>query len=106
MPALSFLYIIMAETLSIQLENQCLRREITSIRIARGVKEINLSLFTDDTLLIGGASSIIARRFKKVLDDFLAVSGDLLNNKKCRIYTWDMPNNIMQRISQILEIPV
>lgn len=41
-----------------------------------------------------------------MVDNFLAVSGGLLNNKKCRIYTWNVPNNIMQRISQILVMPV
>jgi len=54
---------------------------------------------------LGGASSIIARRFKKVLDDFLQVSGGLLNNSKCRIYGWNTPPRIMQNILQILEIP-
>jgi len=66
-----FLYIIMAETLRIALEKQKRERNITGLQIARGVKRINHSLFVDDTLLLGGASSIIARRFKKVLQDFL-----------------------------------
>lgn len=82
-----FLYIIMAETLSIQLKSQRTKRERTGISIARGIKKINHSLFANDTLLIGGASSIIAKRFKKILNAFLVVSGGLLNNKKCRIYT-------------------
>eukprot|EP00253_Pinus_taeda_P030711 PITA_30711 len=72
-PLSPFLYIIMAETLSIQLEIQRNKREITGISIARGIKEINHSLFANDTLLIGGASSITVRRFKKILDVFLAV---------------------------------
>jgi len=70
------------------------------------VKTINHSLFADDTLLLGGASTIIARRFKKVLDDFLQVSSGLLNNEKCRIYGWNTPPRTMQRISQILDILV
>jgi len=101
-----FLYIIMAETLSIQLENQRETRKITSIRIGRGVKGMNHSLFAYDTLLIGGSSRIIAKRFKFFLDDFLYVSGGLLNNNKCRIYSWNVPVNTMQRISQIMEIPI
>lgn len=79
------------------------RKIITSIQIAKGGKNINHSLFVDDTLLLGIAWSIIKRRFKKVLDDFLKVSGGLLNNSKCRIYGWNTPR-IMQNISQILEI--
>jgi len=62
-PLSPLLYILMAEMLSIQLENKRVKRKITSIRIDRGVKEINHSLFTDDTLLIRRASSIISRWF-------------------------------------------
>lgn len=96
----------MAETLSIHLENLRKKKEIIGISIARGIKEINHSLFADDTLLIGGASSLMARRFKRTLDTFLAVSGGLLNNNKCKIYTWNFPLQIMQRISLIMDILV
>lgn len=96
----------MAETLIKALENQRKERNITGIRIAKGVKTKNHSLFADDTLLLGGVSTIIERRFKKVLDDFLRVSGGLLNNTKCRIYGWKTPPRIMQRISQIFDIPI
>eukprot|EP00253_Pinus_taeda_P009881 PITA_09881 len=105
-PLSPFLYIIMAETLSVHLENLCLKREIMGISIERGIKEINHSLFADDTLLIGGASSLMARRFKRVLDALLQVSGGKLNNRKCKIYTWNVPYQIQQSISQILDIPL
>jgi len=58
----------MAESLSAMLENQRKGKKITGIQISRGVKDINHSIFADDTLLIAGASCIIARRLKKVLD--------------------------------------
>ena len=96
----------MEETLSSALENQRKERNIIGIRITKGVKTINHSIFADDKLLLGGASTIIARRFKKVMDDFLQVSGGLLNNTKCRIYGWNTPPITMQRISQILDIHV
>eukprot|EP00253_Pinus_taeda_P024741 PITA_24741 len=105
-PLSPFLFIIIAETLSIHLENLRRKKEITGIRIERGTKEINHSLFTNDTLLIGGASSLMAKRFKKVLYAFLAASGGKLNNRKCKIYTWNVPLQIQQRISLILDIPV
>lgn len=105
-PLSPFLFIIMVETLSIHLENLRKKKEITGISIVRGIKEINHSLFADDTLLIGGASSLIARRFKRILDTFLAVSGGMLNNKKCSIYTWNVSLQVMQRISLIMDIPV
>lgn len=50
-----FLYIIMAETLNLHLENKRKLKEITGVDIVRGTKGINHSLFADDTLLIGGA---------------------------------------------------
>eukprot|EP00253_Pinus_taeda_P009123 PITA_09123 len=74
-PLSPFLYIIMAETLSLHLENKRRLKEITGIDIVRGAKGINHSLFADDTLLIGGASSLMARRFKETLDLFLQASG-------------------------------
>eukprot|EP00253_Pinus_taeda_P010247 PITA_10247 len=82
-PLSPFLFIIIVETLSIHLENLHRQKEITGIHIERGTKEINHSLFADDTLLIGGASSLMEKRFKKVLDAFLAISGGKLNNRKC-----------------------
>lgn len=95
----------MAKTLSKALETQRNERTIAGLRIAKGIKTINHSLFVDDTLLLEGASTIIARRVKKFLDEFLQVSGELLNNTKCRIYGWNIPSRTMQRISQIMEIP-
>ena len=105
-PLSPFLFIIMVETLSIHLENLCKKKLITGIRIERGTKEINHSLFADDTLLIGGASSTMSKRFKKVLDAFLTSSGGRLNNMKCKIYTWNAPEQIQQRVSMILDIPI
>lgn len=104
-PLSPFLFILMAETLSQQLEQKRKTKEITGIDIVRGAKGINHSLFADDTLLIGGASSLMARRFKKELDAFLQASGGKLNNSKCMIYTWNVPRHITQRISRIMEIP-
>jgi len=51
----------MVESLSATLENQRKEKKIIWIQISRGVKDINHSLFADDTLLIGGVSCIIAR---------------------------------------------
>eukprot|EP00253_Pinus_taeda_P025817 PITA_25817 len=104
-PLSPFLFIIMGETLSLHLENKRRLKEITGIDIVRGAKGINHSLFADDTLLIGGASSLMARRFKKTLDLFLQASGGKLNNSKCMIYTWNVPIHITQIISLIMEIP-
>eukprot|EP00253_Pinus_taeda_P026343 PITA_26343 len=47
----------------------------------------------------------MARRFKETLDLFLQASGGKLSNRKCMIYTWNVPRHITQRISLIMEIP-
>jgi hypothetical protein len=46
------------------------------IKIARGVKDINHAQFVDDTLLLGGASTIIARKFKQQLDPIQGSFGE------------------------------
>jgi hypothetical protein len=56
------------------------------ISFARGVKGINHSQFANDTLLIGGASTVMAKKFKYVMENFLNAFGGEVNNKKNHIY--------------------
>jgi hypothetical protein len=56
------------------------------LNIARGAKNLNHSQFADDTLLLGGASMIIATRFKTILDSFLDASGGDANHLKMPNY--------------------
>lgn len=79
-PLFPFLYIIMTDTLSRTLDTKRQERTLTGLQISKGIKSINHSLFADDTLLLGGSSCIIAKRLKKIIDNFLEVSGSLLNN--------------------------
>ena len=58
------LYAIQASVLSFQLENARLEQDLPGIRIARGIKDINHAQFVNDTILLGGASQIIAYRYK------------------------------------------
>jgi hypothetical protein len=51
----------MAESLSIKLEHERIVKNIQGLQIVHGVKNLNHSQFADDTLLLGGASVIIAR---------------------------------------------
>jgi hypothetical protein len=78
------LYIIMVESLRRNLEEDRRMGHLPSLMIARGIKEINHSQFVDDTLLLGVASSIIARRFKKTLDHFLSPQEEKLTFPKVR----------------------
>jgi len=67
-PLSPYLFILMAESFSQALDYNRRIGLITGIKIENGTKNINHSQFVDDTLLIGGASTTIARRFKKLLD--------------------------------------
>jgi len=66
-PLSPFLFIIMEDSLSINLEHNRQNVTITGIYFSRGIKSINHSQFVDDTIFLGGASCIIAKRIKKIL---------------------------------------
>ena len=56
------------------------------MKIARGVRAANNAQFSDDTILLGGASTIIAERFRRVLSTFLKASDGKINAKKSKSY--------------------
>lgn len=78
---------------------------IIGIKFGNGVKNINHSQFFNDTLLIGGASTTIARRFKTLLDKFMRYSGDLVNQLKSCIYRWNATNQVIHNIANIFGAP-
>jgi len=67
-----------------------------------GKKSLKHSHFADDTLLIGGGSTIISCRFKKVLDDFLKASGKLTNSGKSQVYFWNVSPRKQRQIGSIM----
>jgi hypothetical protein len=73
-PISPILYILLAKALSRRLDKERRKKNISNIKIIRGAKRINHSQFFDDTLLLGGASTIIATRFKEALDTFKRAS--------------------------------
>ena len=72
--------------------------------MARGTKDINHAQFTDDTILLGGASQIIARRFKTELDRYCRASGSEISFRKSQIYGWNINPREMLDISRILNM--
>jgi hypothetical protein len=55
---------------------------------------------------MGGASMIISRRFKLILDQFIQVLGGLINHNKSQIYDWNIKSPSIKGISQILQFPI
>jgi hypothetical protein len=103
-PLSPLLYAIQASVLSLQLEFGQLQQNLSGLRIAKGVKDINHAQYADDTLLLGGASTAVAKKFKKELDVFTNISGSVINTAKSKIYGWNVNPREMHEISRILGI--
>lgn len=72
------------------------------LRIMRNVKEVSQSQFFNDTLLPGGASSIVTKMFKLILYDYFSLLGGMLNKRKFQIYGWNCKDIILQDITSVL----
>jgi len=98
-PLSPYLFILMVESFSKALDyNRCISL-ITGIKFGNGVKNINHSQFFDDTLLMGGASNIIVRRFKTLLDKYMSYSRGMVNYLKSYIYGWNTSAQTLHNIT-------
>lgn len=88
-PFPSFVYIIMVDALSRRLEHETRIVILMGIRYVRGVINIKCSQFVGDTLLLNGASTIISKRFKVVMDNFLLTLRRKMNSKDSQIDFWN-----------------
>lgn len=103
-PLSPYLFIMMAESFSSNLDHNRRVGLISGIKYGNGVKNINHSQFADDTLLIGGASTTIARRFKSILDQFMECSGGEVNFHKSCIYGWNISSQTAYNIANIFGV--
>lgn len=103
-PLSPFLFILMAESFTRALEHNRRVGLITGIKFSNGVKNMNYSQFVDDTLLMGGSTSIIAKRFKTLLDKFMHYSGGQIKYHKSYIYGWNATMNTIHSIAQIFGV--
>jgi hypothetical protein len=104
-PLSPILYILMVEALRRRLDKERLQKTIPGIKITHGVKRINNSQFADDIILLGGASSIIAKIFQKAMDDYDNIWRPY-NATKIQIYAWNTLSGILRRITNILDFPL
>eukprot|EP00253_Pinus_taeda_P023602 PITA_23602 len=77
-------------------------QDLMGLRIARCVKNINHTLFADDTLLLGAASLSTASKFKAVLEEFSMASGSVINKNKSHIFSWNTLPRLLSDISRCL----
>ena len=80
------LYLIVVESLSKKLQAMQNNGDLRGLKIARGVKNANHAQYADDTILLGGASVIIAERLREVIYTFLKASDGKVNADKTKIY--------------------
>ena len=85
-PLSPLLFILHVSVQSFYLDQKLVDQEILGLNIARWVKNVNHTLFADDTLLLGAASARSALRFKEVLDDYSEATGSCLNKVKCKAF--------------------
>eukprot|EP00253_Pinus_taeda_P022073 PITA_22073 len=103
-PLSPYLFILMADSISRALDYNRRVGLISGIKFGNGVKNINHSQFADDTLLIGGASTTIAKRFKALLDQFMECSGGEINYQKSCIYSWNITTQTAHSIANIFGV--
>ena len=75
---------------------------IPGISPSVGVENINHALFTNDTLLLGGASLNMERAFSDIMNQFYIISGALINIRKSVVYYWNVDQLVVANITQIL----
>jgi len=99
------LYVLMVEFMNIILEHERRTSSILVLKIEKEVRRINHSQFSDDTLLLGGASQIMANRFKLVLDQYGEALRGIINKNKSQVYAWNIKASTLLRISSVLLFP-
>ena len=75
---------------------------LPGLRIVNNVQNINHAQFTDDTLLLGGASTHSAEHFKQELEIYKEVSGSKINFQKSKIFSWKCSAREVQEITRML----
>lgn len=101
-PLSPFLYILLADTLSITLELDKSTRNAPGLRIMKELEPINHTLFADDSLMLGGASCRIASAYKVTLQAYCRVYGAFINERKSAVYNWNVEETKIQKVACIL----
>ena len=72
-----------------KLQQQQDNGDLKGLKIPRGVISANHAQFANDTILLAGMSTVIEKRFKRVLSIFLKASDGKVNASKSKFYGWN-----------------
>jgi hypothetical protein len=105
-PLSPLLFIIVVESLSRKIERGRELGNLPGLQISRSVNNMNHSQFVDETLFLGGASTIISSRFKYSLDSFIDASVGVVNERKSQFFECHTSPRIIHSIAQIFHFPL
>ena len=97
-----FLYLLVVEAMSINLQHLEESGDLKGLKIARGVKVSNHAQFDDDTILLGSASIQIARSSIISLDLLLSALVGNTNFEKSFLYGWNCNPKTLRAISLVM----
>eukprot|EP00253_Pinus_taeda_P005951 PITA_05951 len=101
-PLSPFLYILMADSLSRKLAVEKSVGSLPGLKPSEVSTPLNHALFADDSLLLGGVSTRIAKAFDNVLKSYYRVTGALINESKSEIYSWNAEQQEITNTPRIL----
>jgi hypothetical protein len=84
-PLSPFLFLFVADGLSILLQSEIDSRGISPVKVCHRAPGVFHLLFADDTLLFFRASKEQEERVKAVIDNYAIATGKLINQSKCSI---------------------
>ncbi len=104
-PLSPFLFLLVADGLSLLLEEKVRLGAITPVKVCRGAPSISHLLFADNTLLFFKAKREEAVVIKEVLECYADGTDQLINPGKCSIMFGDISDlSIRQEISSVLQV--
>ena len=101
-PFSPLLFMLLVESLSRKLQALQENGKLKGLKFTKGTKAATHAQFADDTILLGGDSTVIAERFNEVMSSFLKASYGKINALKTKIYGWNYPKRTMARIARTL----
>lgn len=102
-PISPFFYIIMVNTLSRKLKAERNEGTLSGIWPMIRLEQINHAVFAYDSILLGGASTRIAKEFNWTLQSFYTILGALINKRKSAVYSWNTEQQTTLWIARILD---
>ena len=92
----------MADSLSCKLTAERFAGSLPGLKPSIDADPLIHALFSDDSLLLGGASTRISKAFDSVLKSYYRVSGALVNESKSEIFSWNTDQHELNSISNLL----